>query len=108
MSKQEHLPFQTHSDTSRSAAHLMRDRARGLREDVYSFVASRGRVGATDEELQSALPIGPNTARPRRVELVAEGRVVDSGRTRETKSGRKATVWVAAQHADSGRVSGRS
>ena len=52
--------------------------------------------GATDQELQDALNMDPSTERPRRVDLVKRGLVKDSGSTRLTRSGRKATVWVAA------------
>jgi hypothetical protein len=53
-------------------------------------------TGGTDEELQDALGMNPNTQRPRRIELVERGLVRDSGRTRKTKSGRRATVWEIA------------
>ncbi len=38
-----------------------------------------------------------NTERPRRIELVAMGKVVDSHETRLTRSGRKAVVWKIAE-----------
>lgn len=58
-------------------------------------------VGLTDVEIQRATGINPNSARPRRVELVDGGWLADSGRTRE-HFGREHTVWVltdkAAKH----------
>jgi hypothetical protein len=52
-------------------------------------------AGATDEEMQLALGMNPSTQRPRRVELVRRGLVVEDG-TRQTASGRMATVWRKA------------
>lgn len=51
--------------------------------------------GLTDEEQQSALAMNPSTQRPRRIELVRRGLVVEAG-TRKTASGRMATVWRVA------------
>jgi hypothetical protein len=47
---------------------------------------------ATDHELQHKLGMDPSTERPRRGELVDEGFVVESGRTKRHK-GRDWTVW---------------
>lgn len=63
-----------------------------------------GQRGATDEELLDAFSgrgdfHKESTLRARRVELVNAGSVVDSGRTRRTRAGVDATVWVwAAGH----------
>ena len=51
--------------------------------------------GMTDEEQQAALGMNPSTQRPRRIELVRRGLVVECG-TRRTASGRMATVWRVA------------
>lgn len=51
--------------------------------------------GATDEEMQLALGMNPSTQRPRRIELVRRGLVVEDG-TRRTSSGRNASVWRVA------------
>lgn len=51
---------------------------------------------STDEEMQSGIPMGANTQRPRRVELVNKGMVADSGNTREGSSGKLAVVWSIA------------
>jgi len=50
--------------------------------------------GLTDEEQQAALGMNPSTQRPRRIELVRRGLVVEAG-TRRTASGRMASVWKA-------------
>ena len=54
--------------------------------------------GLTDEAMQDLLGMNPNSQRPRRNELVAEGWVVDSGERRSTKGKSNAIVWVAATH----------
>jgi len=63
---------------------------------VYAFISKRGDRGATDEEIHIGLKMNPSTERPRRVDLVDAGQVYDSGRTRETKAGIKAKVWVVS------------
>src|SRR5690554_6750133 len=88
-------PFQAHSRTSRDAASSMLDSLDACQRRVYEFIVLRGRPrGATDEEIQAALEMNPSTERPRRIELCNKGLVEDSGRTRKTRSGRRATVWV--------------
>ena len=82
------------SRTSAQAADGIRSGSARLRQQVLDLLrASPG--GLTDEELQQRLEMNPSTQRPRRGELVALGLVVDSGRTRPTRSGRQATVWVS-------------
>jgi hypothetical protein len=51
-------------------------------------------AGMTDEEQQVALAMNPSTQRPRRIELVRRGLVVEAG-TRRTSSCRMAVVWRA-------------
>ncbi|NBW23185.1 MAG: hypothetical protein EBR82_86100, partial [Caulobacteraceae bacterium] len=51
--------------------------------------------GLTDEEMQTRLGMNPSTQRPRRIELVRRGLVVECG-TRRTASGRMAVVWRIA------------
>ena len=50
---------------------------------------------ATDEEIAAGLAMNPSTARPRRIELVRRGMVVEAG-TRKTASKRNASVWRVA------------
>ena len=50
---------------------------------------------ATDVEMQAALGMNPSTQRPRRIELVRRGLVVEAGEKR-TRSGRRATAWRVA------------
>ena len=66
------------------------------REKVFAYIKAQGDSGATDEEVQIALGMNPNSERPRRIELVERELVVDSGITRRTKSGQDSIVWMAA------------
>ena len=90
-------PFQGHSVTSRQAAESIAKPSRTLKSKVHQFIVSRGADGCTDEEVQTALEMNPSTQRPRRVDLVRDGVVEDSGKQRKTQSGRNATVWVIKQ-----------
>ena len=85
-------PYQAHSATSRSAAQSVATKAPALRELVYEALRSRP---MTDEEIAIALDMSPNTARPRRVELVKAGRVCEVGKAL-TASGRAAVLWGVA------------
>ena len=52
-------------------------------------------AGMTDEEMELIIEIEPNTLRPRRRELVMQGKVRDSGLNRSTRSGKPCIVWEA-------------
>lgn len=88
-------PAQRHSATSVDAADAIRPQANRLRAVVWDAIRAAGMDGLTDEEIQERLNMVGNTARPRRRELQLAGRVRDSGKTRPTRRGRKAVVWVA-------------
>lgn len=87
--------YQRHSRTSVQAAVGVRGKAASIRERVFAYLALMG--PQTDEQMQDALDLSGNTQRARRVELVEAGRVVDSGRTTKTKSGRDAVLWRVAR-----------
>lgn len=82
--------------TSRTAAISMRNHTTYIRERIYEYIASRHRIGATADEIQSHLEIDGSTVRPRLVEMRKLGQVRDSGETRKTRSGRSAVIWVTA------------
>ncbi len=88
-------PAQVHSATSWHASYAIEPKADTLRRVVLEYIRSRGPAGATDEEGIDATGIPASTYRPRRVELLVPGLVIDSGRTRLTRSRRKAVVWTA-------------
>ena len=89
-------PSQKHSDTSVAAAASIRKRIGPLHQTILQFL-DRRRLGATDEEMQTDIPMPANTQRPRRVELTQMERIADSGRRKLTESGRLAVVWVLDQ-----------
>lgn len=96
------LPFQRHSETSRAAALAAEPAAASMRGRVLAALRQAGPAGLTDDEMQVRLAMNPSTQRPRRVELARAGLVVETDRTRETRGGRAASVWVAAEHAADG------
>lgn len=87
------------ADTSKAAAWSVQPRSGTQRMKVLAAIVATGNSGATDEELTKAIPMKPNTLRPRRVELVVGGWVVDSKTRRQTESNEEAIVWVATDKA---------
>lgn len=90
--RQRETPWVAGSSTSQEAARAIAPVTGTLRARV--LVAIRQEGGVTDEEGMDLLEMPASTYRPRRVELVRDGLVRDSGQTRDTKSGRKAVIWV--------------
>ena len=99
-------PAQGHSATSRAAA-ASTDRQRG-RQKVWDAFRKAGQVhvnptpwgvvgGLTDEECVEVTGMSPSTVRPRRIELVRDGLLMDSGMTRKTRANRAATIWVSVR-----------
>jgi hypothetical protein len=88
-------PSQRHSDTSRAAAAQIKKRIGPLHHQLIAFLHNVG--GATDEEMQTGIPMAANTQRPRRCELQAIDRIEDSGMRRLTRSRREAVVWRLVQ-----------
>ena len=88
-------PAQQHSPTSVAAAEAIAPVAATLRRMVLEAIAAAGADGLTDEEGAERVGIDGNTYRPRRRELEQQSRIRNTGKTRPTKSGRKAVVWVA-------------
>lgn len=87
-------PYQAHSRTSRKSAQEIEFTAETLRARVYRRIVNCGERGATDDEIQMTLRMEGSTQRPRRVELQEKGWIKDSGKTRKTRKGREAVVWV--------------
>lgn len=84
-------PSQAHSPTSRAAAESIKPKVGPLHREILTHLGII--FDSTDEEMQTDLSMSPNTQRPRRRELQLMGLVVDSGKTRPTRSGRAAVVW---------------
>ena len=85
-----------HPDTSKLAALAVMPRTGTQRRAVLDVFHARGDLGATDFEVQEALRMNGNTQRPRRVELVAGGWLVDSGERRSVR-GHSMIVWKVAR-----------
>lgn len=79
--------------TSRDAAADIKPHAATLRQRVLVYIAGRGAMGATSQEVELDTGLAGNTVRPRLCELRESGCIEDSGTTRKTVSGRQATVW---------------
>ena len=83
MDDQSNLPFAANSETSREAAELMAAQPQKIRRDHESILNVLLSGPKTDKEIQSILNMSGDTQRPRRGELVAMGRVVNTGQRRE-------------------------
>jgi len=70
-----------------------------MRLRVLTYILSRGEEGVIDQDGQTALGYGSQTYTPRRWELVNDGRIVNSLRTRKTQFNRRAVVWVGRKFA---------
>ena len=90
----------TTATTRKAAKTAIEPVAGNLRDQVLAMIKGAGVDGLTDEEMQDASAMGANTQRPRRRELVEGGDIVDSRRTRPTRAGHAAVVWVVAEYAD--------
>ena len=82
-----------HPATSHAAAANHRLRSGTTR---YRVLLALTTCDLTDEEMQQSLAMSPNTQRPRRVELVADGLVESTPRRRRTSSGNWSMVWRAS------------
>ena len=85
-------PFVHGSTTSEQAAEEIGKVTGHLRLMVFDLLCEYVR-GLTDHQMQEILGMNPSTQRPRRIELVRQGWVIDSGDRRQTPSGRQAVVW---------------
>lgn len=88
-------PYARGSDTSKQAAESVKPCTGTLRARVLGFIADRGEYGMICDELEALSGLMHQTASARVNELMKLGAIRDSGRRRKTRSGRKATVWVA-------------
>lgn len=87
-------------DTSRAAAVSVLPRTGTKRAMVLEAIRYADDEGRTDEELQNQLGMNSSTQRPRRLELVEAGLVIDSGHRRPTSTGSMAICWIATPDGD--------
>jgi hypothetical protein len=92
-----YTPYQQEHVTSFDAAMSIAPVAKSLRQRVLDYIVECGADGATDDEVQVATGLDSHTEVPRRIDLYRNGDVVDSGRTRLTRRGRAAVVWIARE-----------
>ena len=62
---------------------------------ILRMLNQAGDEGSTDEEGEELLHMSGNSYRPARVALVKLGYAAKSGRSRKTRSGRSANIWIA-------------
>jgi hypothetical protein len=82
-----------HPSTSMLAAQRILPASGTQRQNVLDELLAIFPDGMTDEEIQDELAMNANAQRPRRLELVEQGWVEDSGKRRKTVSGLDAIVW---------------
>lgn len=80
--------------TAQAAAEGVLVRSGTQRHRVLAALERTGDRGATDDELGGLTALALNSVRPRRLELVEAGYVMDSGDTRPSAQGNAAVVWL--------------
>lgn len=83
-------PAARHRRTSVAAAESVRPTRMSRQARVLACIQESPK---TDQEVAEALGLPENSVRPRRVELEQQQLVRESGKTRQTASGRRAIVW---------------
>lgn len=101
------LPFVRGSATSRAAAESMTESAATIRSKVLAAVVAAGSAGMTCDEIEVALGLRHQTASARVRELAKAGAIRSAWqagppnlrhkKTRLTRSGRSAQVWIVAK-----------
>lgn len=82
------------SETSKAAYRSIKRCSGTIREQLFAYIEQEGLNGTTDDEMEVVFGYRHQTVSARRRELVQAERIVDSGNTRETRSGRQAIIWV--------------
>jgi hypothetical protein len=88
-------PFVPHvagSETSKQAADRVRSKVERDKDQIEAWLKVFG--PATDQMIQDALGMDGSSERPRRIDLVNELRVVDSGLKMLTRSESWAVAWT--------------
>ena len=90
-----YVPYVPGSDTSEAAAEAKLPTVETDAARVLDLIRSLGERGETGDEVEATLGMLHQNASARRRGLFLQGHAVDSGARRMTRSGRKATVWIA-------------
>lgn len=93
----EPMPPHNGTETSREAAESVRDDVGRQEAMILALLDEAGSDGMTDDEIEVATGLRHESASARRRGLVLKGLVVDSGKVRPTRRGRKAVCWVLAE-----------
>lgn len=88
-------PFVRGSATSEAASDSIAAARGKIQSQVLAHVAALGDFGATCDEVEDALALRHQTASARIRELYQINLLLKTDRTRPTRSGRKAAVYVA-------------
>jgi hypothetical protein len=86
-------------ETSRLAAESIAQIAHSIRMRVLAAVTEVASTGATGDEVAESLQLHVTQVRSRLSELLAAGKITDSGVRRPGVSGRRAAVWVLSAYA---------
>jgi hypothetical protein len=95
---QYHVPPSNGVQTSNEAAKAIEPVAQRQRDILYRYVCDQYMLGTTNQEAEEALGMPAQTITPRMLELRKEGLVTDSKEKRQTRSGRRAIVWVDVRY----------
>ena len=87
-------------DTSIAAAASINPALPRLQSSVLGVIVGAGQHGSTADEVAVALGWERFRVRPRTSELRKSGRIIDSGRRRDSQSGIASIVWVARECAE--------
>ncbi len=85
------VPGSKVAGTSAAAAQDMLGRAQTLRDEVLAQLMQHGPM--TADEIAARLRESNLAIRPRCSELLAKGKIKDSGQRRRNESGKSAVVW---------------
>lgn len=86
-------PYQRHSATSKAAAKSLKPSKVDLDRWEIMDSLKRHPNGLTDDALQGITSLPGDSERPRRISLLKDGLIYDSGRKERTRSGKLAVVW---------------
>ena len=73
-----------------------------VRERILAMIGAAADYGRTDDEMEAETGLRHQTLSATRRGLAKRGEVVDSGKRRNTRSGRKAIVWVIPEEQGDG------
>ena len=93
-----YAPF-VDSATSQAAADSIEPTRGTLQHDIHGYIRKMKRYGTTADQIEDKLGISLNTVRPRLRELEEMGLIAKTERTRPTRSGRQAKLYVSHEYA---------